>query len=94
MRRKADCAPEVMSDLLAQRPDMSHVNRHGGTLLSTILHGSENAPDRDGAAHIAGLELALHAGVALSRSAIRSTGRADVAAFLQDWAEAHPGQAV
>ncbi|WP_289151532.1 ankyrin repeat domain-containing protein [uncultured Salipiger sp.] len=86
--------PEVMSYLLGQRPDLSHVNRYGGTLLSTILHGSENAPDRDGADHIACLELALHAGVALPRSAIDSAGREDVAAFLQDWAEAHPGQAV
>lgn len=94
MRRKADCAPEVMSDLLGQRPDLSHVNHYGGTLLSTILHGSENAPDRDGADHIACLELALHAGVALPHSAIRSTVREDAAAFLQDWAEAHPGQAV
>ncbi|NIY94881.1 hypothetical protein HC022_01020 [Salipiger sp. HF18] len=83
-----------MSDLLGQRPDLSHVNRCGGTLLSTTLHGSENAPDRDGADHIARLELALHAGVALPRSAIRSAGRDDVAAFLQDWVEAHPGQAV
>ncbi|MBN9885806.1 ankyrin repeat domain-containing protein [Salipiger abyssi] len=87
-------SPEVMGYFLSLRPDLSHINGYGGTLLSTILHGSENAPQRDGCDHIACLELALRAGVALPRAALRGAGRADVAAFLRGWAEAHPGQVV
>ncbi|MCR8546752.1 ankyrin repeat domain-containing protein [Salipiger sp. P9] len=86
--------PEVMGYFLSLGPDLGHINAYGGTLLSTILHGSENAPDRARRDHVACLELALRAGVALPRRAIRSAGREDVAAFLEDWAEAHPAQVV
>ncbi|MGP6087459.1 ankyrin repeat domain-containing protein [Antarctobacter jejuensis] len=86
--------PEVMAYFLYLRPDLSHVNGYGGTLLSTILHGSENAPERDSRDHIACLELALEHGVALPRAAIGFAGRDDVRAFLEDWAEARPGQVV
>ena len=86
--------PEIMSYLLSLKPDLGHVNGYGGTLLSTIIHGSENAPDRVGRDHIACLELALNEGVALPRRAIELAGDPNVAAFLADWGEAHPGQVV
>ena len=86
--------PEVMAYLLSLRPDLTHVNRYGGTLLSTILHGSTNCPAAAVRDHAACLELALTHGVALPRAAVEFAGREDLAAFLQDWAEAHPGQVV
>ncbi|WP_425099498.1 ankyrin repeat domain-containing protein [Tropicibacter sp. S64] len=86
--------PEVLGWLIGLRPDLSHVNAYGGTLLSTIIHGSENNPAREGRDYLACLTLALEAGVALPEAALRGAGRADVAAFLEAWAEAHPGQVV
>ncbi|MFZ5965317.1 ankyrin repeat domain-containing protein [Thalassococcus sp. BH17M4-6] len=86
--------PGMMAYLMGQRPDLAHVNDYGGTLLGTILHGSENNPDRAEGDYRTCLELALEAGVALPRRAIEMAGREDLAAFLADWAEAHPGQVV
>ncbi len=86
--------PEVMAYFLKLRPDLSHVNGYGGTLLSTILHGSENNPERAERDHIACFRLALEAGVALPEAVIRNAGREDVSAFLQDWAIRMPGQVV
>ncbi|MEM1374737.1 MAG: hypothetical protein AAGF78_10190 [Pseudomonadota bacterium] len=86
--------PEMMAYFLALKPDLSHVNGFGGTLLSTIIHGSENAPDAQGQDHVACLELALREGVALPRPAIRHAGREDVVAFLEEWGERYPGQVV
>ncbi len=86
--------PEIMAYFLRLRPDLSHVNNYGGTLLTTILHGSENAPDPDTRDHVGCLELALEHGVALPRAAIGFAGRDDIRGFLEDWAEARPGQVV
>ncbi|SNR25049.1 ankyrin repeat domain-containing protein [Puniceibacterium sediminis] len=86
--------PEVLEYFLSLRPDLSHVNGYGGTLLSTIIHGSENNLQQDGRDYLACLELALRQGVALPRKMIGQAGREDVAAFLEAWAEAHPGQVV
>ncbi len=86
--------PEVLAYFLSLKPDLSHVNGYGGTLLSTIIHGSENAPDRATRDHVACLELVLKEGVALPRRAPDLAGNEEVAAFLADWAEAHPGQVV
>ena len=86
--------PDIMDYFLSLSPDLGHVNNYGGTLLSTIIHGSENAPDRAARDHIGCLRLALEEGVALPRRAIAFAGEPHVAAFLADWAEAHPGQVV
>lgn len=86
--------PEVMAYFLSLSPDLSHVNGFGGTLLSTIIHGSENCPQRAQRDYVACLELALHEGVALPRRAPGVAGDPAVAEFLADWAEAHPGQVV
>lgn len=86
--------PEIMDWLLSLRPNLSHINGYGGTLLSTILHGSENNPARADRDHETCLRLALEAGVALPRHVISATGRSDLRGFLSDWAEARPGQVV
>jgi ankyrin repeat protein len=86
--------PDIMSYMLRLKPDLSHVNGYGGTLLSTILHGSENNPNRKGRDYVACLRLALEEGVALPRQAIERAGDAELAEFLADWAEAYPGQVV
>ena len=84
----------TMAFFLRMKPDLGHINGFGGTLLSTIIHGSEHAPKKDGRDHLACLEMALKEGVALPRPAIDLAGRDDVKAFLQDWAKRYPGQVV
>ncbi len=86
--------PALMAFFLRMKPDLGHINGYGGTLLSTIIHGSENAPDRPGQDHLACLRLALTEGVALPQPAMTHAGRADVAAFLTEWGARHPGQVV
>lgn len=86
--------PEMMRYLLGLNPDLDHVNGYGGTLLSTIIHGSENCPQRAERDYIACLELALSAGVNLPRRAIELAGEDEVADFLADWARDHPDQLV
>ncbi len=86
--------PAMMGYLISLRPDLSHVNGYGGTLLSSIIHGSENNPDRAGRDHVGCLRIALEHGVALPRRAAQAAGDPKVAAFLADWAEARPGQVV
>ncbi|MCV2882834.1 ankyrin repeat domain-containing protein [Actibacterium sp. XHP0104] len=86
--------PEVLGWLISQRPDLGHVNGYGGTLLGTIIHGSENCPERATRDHVACARLALEHGVALPRKAVTLAGQPDMAAFLTDWAAAYPGQVV
>lgn len=82
--------PEKMDWLLGLGPDLTLVNGHGGTLISTVLHGSENCPQRGRRDHVACMRLALEAGAALPRPAIDGAGAPDMAAFLDDWAARHP----
>ncbi len=84
--------PDVMEFLLTQDPDLSHINGYGGTLISTILHGSENNPDKTGRAYSKCLLLALEAGAMLTQNEIRFSGHAELAELLQDWAIDHPDQ--
>ena len=86
--------PDVMAFLLSLGPDLDHINGYGGTLLSTIIHGSENAPPRKPRDHISCARLALEAGVDLPRAAIEFAGEEEMSGFLSDWAEAHPEQVV
>lgn len=86
--------PEVMGYLIRQKPDLGHVNAYGGTLLSTIIHGSENCPSRRERDYLECLRIALEEGVALPKKAIELAGEPEIAAYLADWAEAHPGQVV
>ena len=83
--------PDIMGYLLSLGPDLGHINGYGGDLMSTILHGSENAPDRKHRDHIACLRLALEAGAPLRKGDIAFAGDEDISAFLMDWSEAHPG---
>jgi len=82
--------PDVMAEFLAHTPDLHHVNGYGGTLLSTILHGAENAPDRATRDHLGCLRLALAAGVTVPRADIRETERDDLREELLSWTETHP----
>ncbi len=84
--------PEPMAYLLSLGPDLTHINGYGGTLLSTVIHGSENAPDRDRRDHVACARLALEAGVPLPRRASEAAMEEEMAEFLTDWAETHPEQ--
>lgn len=84
--------PDVMEYLLSLKPDLTHVNGYGGTLLSTILHGLENCPQRDERDYLTCLDLALSEGIALPRRAIELVGAGEVSEFLLDWAEQHPDQ--
>ena len=86
--------PEVFAFFLGQGPDLGHVNRYGGGLLETILHGSLNCPQRAARDHIACMEQALHQGVSLPRRLLAVPADAELADFLSDWAERHPGQLV
>lgn len=85
---------EPLTFFLGQGPDLAHVNRYGGTLLGTILHGSENCPDRASRDHIGCMETVLRHGIALPKRAVTAAGDADMAGFLADWAQRHPGQVV
>jgi hypothetical protein len=85
--------PDIMAYLLSLKPDLGHINGYGGTLLSTILHGSENNPNRQ--PRLRHLPASgAGAGRGLPRRAMDVAGDATLAEFLQDWAEAHPGQVV
>ncbi|MEM8823370.1 MAG: ankyrin repeat domain-containing protein [Pseudomonadota bacterium] len=86
--------PDVMEYLLSLRPDLTHMNGYGGTLLSTILHGSENCPQREARDYIGCLRLALQEGVPLPRRAIELAGASDISEFLSEWAEQHADQVV
>lgn len=86
--------PELMAWLLSMKPDLAHINDYGGTLLSSIVHGSENCPNRANRDHIACAKLALEQGVALPIQQIELAGDPGMEEFLHDWADAHPGQVV
>jgi hypothetical protein len=75
--------PDIMAYLLGLKPDLGHINGYGGTLLSTILHGSENNPNRAGRDYVGCLRLALEEGVALPRRAIELAGDEELAEFLR-----------
>ncbi len=84
--------PDVMEYLLSLGVGLDHVNGYGGDLLSTIVHGSENAPGGRKRDHVACARLALEAGVALRRQEVEFAGAVDMAEFLDNWAEEHPDQ--
>lgn len=86
--------PDVMAYLLGLSPDLGHINGYGGTLLSTILHGSENNPNAEGRDYVTCLRLALVQGVAIPRRAPEMAGVEALAELLEEWSERHPGQVV
>ena len=86
--------PETMAWLLEFKPDLDHINGFGGDLLSTIIHGSENCPQRDARDHIACARLALEAGVGLGTETMAFAGERKMAEFLVRWSCDHPDQVV
>ena len=86
--------PEMLAYFLSLKPDLGFINGYGGTLLTSIINGSENNPERADRDYLGCLELALKQGVALPRRVIKFAGEPKVKALLQEWAKAHPGQVV
>ncbi|MCG8668522.1 MAG: ankyrin repeat domain-containing protein [Pseudomonadales bacterium] len=86
--------PDVMSFFIEQKPNLNHTNAYGGTLLSTIIHGSENCPQRANREHIECAQLALEFGVELPRKASQFATNPEMSDFLEDWAESNPDQVV
>ena len=86
--------PETMEWLMTLNPALDHINGFGGDLLSTIIHGSENCPNRESRDHIACVRLALEAGAALGTDAVMYAGEEEMATFLLRWSIDHPGQVV
>ena len=86
--------PEMLDFFLRLKPNLGHVNNHGGMLLGTILHGAGNNPNRKEGDYVSCLRLALEEGVALPRSAINATGDSEIRTFLSQWAQDKPGQVV
>jgi len=84
--------PEMMAYLLSLKPDLSRTNRYGGTLLSAIIHGSKNCPERTNRQHLKCAQLALEEGLALPAEYIDRAGSDAMCQFLSDWAAKHPGQ--
>jgi ankyrin repeat protein len=76
---------EETAYFLAIAPDLTHKNRYGGDALDTVIHGSEFAPKRTGADHIACARLLLEAGSVLEPRYIAGCGNEDMAQFLEDW---------
>ncbi len=84
--------PVVMEYLLSLGPDLDHINGYGGDLMSTILHGSENAPQGPDRDHIGCVRLALDHGIKVRRSDIDFAGDAGIVELLADWVDEHPDQ--
>ena len=84
--------PDAMEWLLSLGPDLNHINGFGGNLLSTIIHGSENCPERHRRDHVRCAALALDADVPLPIQAIEYAGDEKMSEFLLMWSEDHPGQ--
>lgn len=80
--------------LLTLGPDLTRKNDYGGDLIGTILHGAEFSPARAHRDHLRCAELALAAGAPLHRADIEGTGAEALAAYLEDWAEAHPDRVI
>ena len=84
--------PDIMEYLLSLGPNLEHKNGYGGDLLGTILHGASFTHARRARDHIACLKLALEAGVLLPKGTIEVVEHEAAAAFLKEWAKAHPEQ--
>lgn len=85
---------DMLDYFLRLKPDLAHTNGHGGTILSTILHGANNNPTRAQGDYIACARRVLEEGVALPENAIWVASVPELSAFLADWAERYPGQVV
>ncbi|WP_415717861.1 ankyrin repeat domain-containing protein [Roseibium sp.] len=72
---------------LGLSPDLVRKNDYGGDALDTVLHGSEFAPRRKEADHVACARLLLEAGSVLYPQYITNCGNEELALFLSDWQE-------
>lgn len=74
---------------LSLGPDLVRRNRYGGDALDTVVHGSEFAPKRPEADHVACARLLLEAGSHLEPRYIAGCGNPEMVAFLEDWQQSH-----
>lgn len=77
--------PDAFDWALGLNPDLTAVNGYGGDLLSTIMHGSENCPERATRDHQACADMALRAGAVLTPQVISFAGDPEMAEFLESW---------
>ncbi len=85
---------ETVDWLLSRGARLDHVNGFGGDLLSTIIHGSENCPNRLQRDHAGCARLALEAGLRIGANTISYAGNQEMAEFLVRWTCDHPEQLV
>lgn len=83
---------EAMAWLLELGPNLDHINDYGGNLLSTILHGADNGPERAVRDHLGCLLLALEAGVSIPRRAPDVVGAPEISEALRSWMADRPEQ--
>ncbi|MHA7774068.1 ankyrin repeat domain-containing protein [Roseibium sp. M-1] len=76
---------EETAYFLSIAPDLTHKNRYGGDALDTVIHGSEFAPKRAEADHIACARLLLVAGSILEPRYIAGCGNEEMVQFLEEW---------
>ncbi|MCH2165870.1 MAG: ankyrin repeat domain-containing protein [Marinovum sp.] len=86
--------PEMMGLLKDRGADLDYINGYGGTLLSTVLHGSENNPSQNRSDYVGAITQVFEWGAPLPRIYIDTCGREDLMAWLADFAEAHPDRVV
>jgi len=76
---------EELGFFLSFSPDLKRKNDYGGDALDTVLHGSEFAPHRPDADHVACARLLLESGSELFPHFITNCGNEDMVQFLEDW---------
>ncbi len=81
---------DEMAYFLSLGPDLTRKNRFGGDALDTVVHGSEFAPKRREADHIACARLLLEAGSLLDPRYISGCGNEEMAQFLEEWLAGQP----
>ncbi|MCR9060392.1 MAG: ankyrin repeat domain-containing protein [Rhodobacteraceae bacterium] len=79
---------EELAYFLSLGPDLTRKNDYGGDALDTVIHGSEFAPKRPEAEHLACARLLLEAGSVLYPNFIAGCGNEDMVQFLEDWRDA------
>ncbi|MES0809480.1 ankyrin repeat domain-containing protein [Roseibium sp. SCPC15] len=70
---------------LSLGPDLTRKNGYGGDALDTVIHGSEFAPRKPEADHVACARLLLEAGSVLYPQFVTGCGNEEMAHFLESW---------
>lgn len=76
---------EYVEYLLTLSPDLEAKSAYGGDILSTIIHGAENCPERAERAHLTCARLVLEAGAKVDQRYVEASGNPELAEYLADW---------